>query len=252
MFTFSILLICLLATSCSQLGTESSEHGTNNLNNTSAQPSQQELTDSDNNEFEITSEIYSENNIRITYPQICNLHDGDKQERINDIIKEGAYGFLANLLDDDRASLNYDIEYKISFKNASILSIIYTGSDIGQNWYCDVFRATNIDIANEKILALTDLVDVNDDFIKLYREGKLVYPEAPEGKAVVLGLSVYTDEQWILRLSKIGKELTQDYYYLTQGSLGISVPIARASGWHAEIEISFTDLVDNLKVEIEM
>ncbi|WP_258049910.1 hypothetical protein [Clostridium weizhouense] len=46
------------------------------------------------NEYEITSEIYTKNNVKINYPQIKNLNDSEKLKSINKDLQEEALNSL--------------------------------------------------------------------------------------------------------------------------------------------------------------
>ena len=54
-------------------------------------------------------------------------------------------------------------------------------------------------------------------------------------------------------LDTIGTENQSDTFsYLTKDSLGISVSVSHAEGDHAEFEIRFSDIKDNIKSENEV
>ena len=57
-------------------------------------------SDKNKNQYDIVKETYTDKNIIINYPQISNLRNREKQERLNEIIKTQALVVLEDYKND--------------------------------------------------------------------------------------------------------------------------------------------------------
>ncbi|MEC0232632.1 PdaC/SigV domain-containing protein, partial [Paenibacillus alba] len=103
---------------------------------------------SNRTDYKIVTDIYTNNNIKIQYPQINNLIDNVKQNKINQIIKDNAYGYLKDFSQEEINSLSWDINYRITWKSKNLMSIQYSGYSYyeGAAHPVDQFYTTNIDM----------------------------------------------------------------------------------------------------------
>lgn len=218
--------------------------GQNNINDNS---------NSTGSSYNIIKESYTEKNIKINYPQIVNLSDQSKQKRLNDKIKESAYGSLKNLSKEDKDNLDIDLDYKITLKTDDLLSLFYSGSTYykGANHPNAELYTTNIDVKNEKILRLADLINIDENFVLKFRNAKMISPQNKQKDMVLSPPFDNSNQEWIERFDNADTKGSgaQDYSYLTKDSLIISVPVAHVFGDHAEFEIKYQYLKDNLKTE---
>jgi len=129
------------------------------------------------------------------------------------------------------------------------LGVKYVGSSYVKDgaYPKNIFFTTNLDIKKGKKLLLSDIVEINDDFVDLLRKAKyvpydsdlIVESEAREE------LSNYSNAELISYLNKSdeisdGNELGV-FTYFTKGSLGISFNVPHVLGDHVEFEIKYSD-----------
>ncbi|MBB6217226.1 hypothetical protein HNQ80_003345 [Anaerosolibacter carboniphilus] len=200
--------------------------------------------------YEIIKASYIDKNIKINYPQIVHLGDESKQKKINEIIKDDAYGYLKNYSEEGNNDFDLDLDYHITWKSSNLLSIQYSGYsyDKGAAHPNYEFYTTNIGINKEKTLRLTDLVNINEHFVTQFKGGKLK-SSITEQKYI---LDEYSNQEWISRINNIDSNDSEMYWYLTEDSLGISVQISHSAGDHAEFEIKYQDIQENIKHENEI
>jgi hypothetical protein len=203
--------------------------------------------------YNIIKESYTEKNIKISYPQIANLSDQSKQKILNEKIKESAYGSLKNLSEEDKDNLDINLDYQITLKTDDLLSLFYSGSTYckGANHPNAEFYTTNIDIENEKVLRLTELINIDENFVLKFRNAKMISPKNKQKDIVLSPPFDNSNQEWIERFRSADSKGsgTQDYSYLTKDSLIISVPVAHVFGDHAEFEIKYRDLKDNINTK---
>lgn len=211
--------------------------------------------DRENTTYDLSKETYVNKNIVINYPQVVNLRDNNKQKTINQIIKRDA---LKAFDDNDSVEINYVIK----LKNANILSIQYFGCRNTKDTPhpTNEFYTTNIDLNKGGKLRLTDLVNINDAFEKKFEEGEFIdwegdtTSEASQRRLAVLtelnDLSANDLLKCFSESDDVGEaNISNTYSYLTNDSIGISVNISHAIGDHAEFEIKYQEVADNLKAE---
>lgn len=193
-------------------------------------------------QFDITKATYSDQNIKINYPQITNLSDSSKQQKINTLIKTSALEVL-NDYKDSLSSLSLTMDYAIKYQGADLLNIEYLGLANVQDTAhpVNVIQTTNIDLAKEKQLALSEAVTVNDSFAEKIKAGKykayssdLNLEDAGGLKDVLNGFSSQD-------LLESFKQQTAKYYF-TKDSLGVSLEVAHAVGDHLEMEMEYKTL----------
>jgi hypothetical protein len=204
---------------------------------------------SNSESYELITESYIDREMKINYPQIINLSDGDKQKRINNIIKNKAYGYLENDTEEENNEYSLDIDYHVTWKSSNLLSIQYSGYSYykGAAHPVDQFYTTNIDLNKETTLRLIDLVAIDENFVKEFKNGKL--QSSIVDKEYIL--EEYSNQEWIDILS--GADDTSEISsYLTKDSLGISLEISHAVGDHVEFEINYQDISSNIKAENEV
>lgn len=205
-----------------------------------------EVSTSENDNYDIVKATYADKDININYPQISNLSDSDKQERINKLIKTQALEVLEDYK-DGISNLKFSMDFEIMYKGADLLSIQYLGLSAtkGAAFPINEFNTTNIDLAKEQLLTLTDVVTVNDSFIEKFNSGKYkAYGSdlnlESEG-ALSDALTNFDDNDLIESL----KQQTSKFYF-AKDSLVVSAEVAHVMGDHMEMEIKYDDLGDLL------
>jgi hypothetical protein len=200
--------------------------------------------------YEITKESYIDKDVKINYPQITNLTDRAKQEKVNDIIKnEALKGFRYYPMVDNELSLT--INYEIKRKSENLLSIQYSGIGYVKNAAHpnNIFYTTNININEGIRLRLKDMVNIDESFVEKFKEASKALQSETSGildefsNAVLIKMFSEADS-----LDNIGTENQSDTFsYLTKDSLGISVSVPHALGDHTEFEINYRDIAQNIK-----
>jgi hypothetical protein len=220
---------------------EQPDHNNNNSSPNNPSPS--------SNPYEITKTNYTENNIKINYPQLKKSSDQQKEKTINELIKKEAIKVLNYYLPEVQ-DLTLEINYEIKSKSPSLLSIQYTGvgymnSAAHPNNH---YYTTNIDIETGTILQLKDMVNIDENFVgNLKQNAKSMKPEH-QGilnsihPSDLLNMLTNADS-----LDNIGTENQSDTFsYFTSDSLGISIPVSHAEGDHAEFEITYQAIAQNI------
>lgn len=202
-------------------------------------------------DYDIVKEIYTNNkNIKIHYPQINSLSDNVKQNKVNQIIKDNAYGYLKNFSQEEINNLSWDINYSITWESKNLLSIQYSGYsyDEGSAHPVDQFYSTNIDMKREITLKLKDLINIDEDFVTKFKKGRLQSTILEQRDT----LERHTNQKWVEMLNNADSNESEIKTYLTKDSIGISVEVAHVIGDHAEFEIKYEDILKNVKDENEI
>ena len=196
--------------------------------------------------YDLAKESYNDadKNIEINYLQITNLNDNNKEKIINTLIKNDAFQMLEDYKSGDVDLTVLEIDNEIKLKSDKIMSIQYSGYANFKNSAHPhhIFFTTNINIDNENDIKLIDLVNIDKDFVELFRSKKFkaVSPIYQTGY-----LESYSNDELI-------ETLKTAQLYLTTDSLGISVDVPYAIGDHAEFEINYKDIKDNIKSKNEI
>lgn len=188
----------------------------------------------------------------INYPQITGLVANDKQERINEIIEDEALKVL-NYYENPFGSVEVTIDYNISLTTPDILSIQYTGIGTVSNAAHPnkLFYTTNIDIEKGTKIRLADVIKIDSDFNQKFINGEFIALWTEQSEQIDLSEfsieNLQEDFTEADSLDNIGTEKQSDVFsYFTEDSLGISIPVPYAIGGHAEYEIKYQDLKDNI------
>jgi hypothetical protein len=201
------------------------------------------------NPYEITKATYTENNIKINYPQLTKSSDQQKEKTINQILKKEAIKVLNYYLPEVQ-DLTLEINYEIKSKSPSLLSIQYTGVGYmnGAAHPNNHYYTTNIDIETGTILQLKDMINIDENFVdNLKQNAKSMKPEHHGilnsiHPSDLLNMLTNADS-----LDNIGTENQSDTFsYFTSDSLGISIPVSHAKGDHAEFEITYQAIAQNI------
>ncbi|MBM4765434.1 DUF4163 domain-containing protein [Bacillus sp. B15-48] len=201
-------------------------------------------------EYQLVTETYSRENVKVEYPQIVYLKDEGKQQEINEFIKKEALAHFLETMQSIEPDQKYeaDGEYEVKLKNDKILSIAYKSyNNISPSAHpYHLFSTTNIDVNTGKKLFLTDFVSTIDkEFINLIKTAKYVGEIESEFEQQIReqAFGLYdSDEKLISALSSSKEGVNGIYAYATENTLGISMPVAHVAGGHAEFEIDISEL----------
>ncbi|GMQ56007.1 hypothetical protein AN1V17_03990 [Vallitalea sediminicola] len=194
------------------------------------------LVSCSSSKMNIVEDTYSEEKILINYPQIENKNDKEEIKILNKIIEDEALNILDYYDVNDISSL--EIDYKISFCNDKIISINYSGLGNAKKSVCpnNIFYTTNIDIENQTILKLSDVIDIDDSFLDKFKSDDFSAVRSEQ-----IGL---LDD---LSIEELKDEISANNFYINERTLGISVEVIHVLGDHAEYEIAYTDIDDNVR-----
>lgn len=198
--------------------------------------------------YGIVRHTYSKKNITINYPQIIKLGDNRRQKKINRIIKEESLKIIDLYKDSIEGNdINIDVNYTVGLMNPHMLSIQYSGySNIKNTAHPNnLFYTTNVNINTGNKIRLKDIVNINESFVKRFRNGEYrdweSGPNAERRAAVMEYLRSISDKdliRYFYEADDLGlKNPSNTFSYLTKDSLGISMGVPHVLGEHAELEI---------------
>ncbi|MHB0883494.1 polysaccharide deacetylase family protein [Paenibacillus sp. SEL1] len=213
-------------------------------------------THSERQSYELIQEEYSKNGIVIKYPQIIKLKDIAKQKSLNKILKADALEGLQNYADSN-SGVHVEIDYEIKRQSERFLSVQYTGihymKDAAYPTY--MFYTTNLDMKQVSRIKLRDLIKVEKPFIELIKSGKITAVQ-PEQQGLI---GDFTKDDLIQLLTNadvtkgsLAEVEMESFSYFTNDSLGMSVPMAHVVGDHAEYEIRFAQIPENIRRNEEL
>ncbi|MGM1021098.1 MAG: DUF4163 domain-containing protein [Bacillota bacterium] len=213
-------------------------------------------TDTGQQSYELIQEKYSENGIVIKYPQITKLEDAEKQKSLNQILKSEALKGLHDYADSN-SGVRVEIDYEIKRQSERFLSVQYTGIPYVKDaaYPSHMFYTTNLDMKQASRIRLRDLVKVEKPFIELIKSGKITAVQ-PEQQGLI---GDFTKDDLIQLLANAdvtkgspAEAEMESFSYLTNDSLGMSVPMAHVVGDHAEYEIRFAQIPENIRQNEEL
>lgn len=180
------------------------------------------------------------NQVTIEYPVVIGLSYKRVEDDINTLIEDQARQVLSSYDYENRGKLTLDITYQIALSTPDTLSINYSGLGYveGAAHPNKIFYTTNIDTRTGERLGLVDLVTIDDDFVSSFINGAFKYAGPLK--------SEYKDDIFIN--NNLDDFINADhnngiYSYLTEDSLGISLPVAHAIGGYALYEIPYENEV---------
>lgn len=213
-------------------------------------------TYSERQSYELIQEEYSKNGIVIKYPQIIKLKDIAKQKSLNQILKTDALEGLQNYADSN-AGVHVEIDYEIKRQSERFLSVQYTGIHYVKDaaYPTHMFYTTNLDMKQVLRIRLRDLVKVEKPFIELIKSRKITAVQ-PEQQGLI---GDFTKDDLIQLLTNadvtkgsLAEVEMESFSYFTNDSLGMSVPMAHVVGDHAEYEIRFAQIPENIRQNEEL
>ncbi|WP_088189263.1 DUF4163 domain-containing protein [Desulfosporosinus sp. FKA] len=277
------LIISIVLTGCSPKTANNKnnnlskvQQSTDKLTNQNTEvPKSNNKPDTGNNlAFNLVASTYTNKNIKINYPQITGFSDSNKQNQINNLIKNDILNDyqkdIANLVkyyykDNAQAedALTEDVNYYIKLNSTKLLSVLYVknGSIPGSAHPNTSVHSVNIAIESGTILKFKDLININNNFVEKIKNVKsgLWIPKPLPGiettdeinkelrGALASNLSMLQNKDLIDQFN------ADDYsYYFTKDYFGMTSDIPHALGDYAEVEIKYGDIKDNMKPENEV
>ena len=195
------------------------------------------------NVYEVTRETYTDRAITIHYPQISNMNDREKQNRLNEIIKSEALSILRDYDKESLAKLTVKLDFVIGRQDAQLLSAQFTGSRFlkGTPYPTALFQSVNLDMKAGSKLRLRDIVQVDEKFVDFVLKGRRIAVEGVTNERLKL------DKSKLLKVfnqadsSVSGENPERAFSYFTNDGMGISFSVIHALGDHVEYEFGKAD-----------
>lgn len=208
------------------------------------------LEDGSDSTYEIqvyTKAPNQDSSVKIQYP----VFSGNKAEEINAIIMAHVleHAQLSPLYFSDPENIKMTVEYQsaVTLQNSKIISIVFWGTfdtEISHFPTTTLF-SINIDLQSMKLLSLTDLYTINEEFEKIFFE-KTFFPSNP--------ITSYSEETFSEMLKLQTPEYTSSgpftyadsmKYFLKPEGIVFSMSAVHASGSdHFEAELLYSDIQD--------
>lgn len=227
-----------------------------------------EVTAEDNSTSHIQNVVYQKDGIDASYPEILSGGTAAMRKEWNQIIREDfdkiiqIYSFQPfpkpTPPSTGVAPTFLTVSYKIKGNTEAWLSLFYL-ADFNSAYSAhpsNLIYTTNIDKRNSRRIRLSDIIDVNEAFVKEFRTWKI--KDSSENtneiqEAIYDYISHISDEE-LLAGFRAADHIGSDnpwgiYSYLTNDSLGISIEVPNYAGDHAEFEQALTHLDQYLKPE---
>jgi uncharacterized protein YceK len=197
--------------------------------------------------YSITTATFSQDNIKIQYPQIHGLGDNSKEKIINDLIKNDVLNSQVEApikyyqdSGDTKVNLTLDLKYQVKMNTNELLSVIYTGySNIqGSAHPTNDIYTINMDVKNATKLKLSDFTTIDANLAEKIKQSTSVTNDAVKGgmdKNVLITAIKSMDDETLIQGLK--DQEAYNTFYVTPDSLVVSVDVAHAIGDYALVEL---------------
>jgi len=185
-----------------------------------------------------------EHNIWIKYPQLSGSNSNLNE--INQTIKNYAKDYIYNnysVYAPPAGFISIEIEYEITLSSCDLFSVVFYGYGNAKKAAHpnNEFFTLNINLQDAKQILISDLYQVDDNFITACLE----LWKSP--KALKKIERVELPEEKVLYLADENLKSNTFSIYLTDDSLGITFNVSHAIGDHMEIEIPYQGISEFLK-----
>ena len=213
--------------------------------------------------YYVVDKKYDNYGLHITYPQITNLNDKDKQNKINELIKSEALTALSFYGNGDGRigveDANWEINYKIKLESKNIFSLTFSGMENDKDSHYPINRlyTLNIDMNKCTKLKLSDFVNIDEKFVDKLRKCRVSEPgvNGIGDRAFKLLCNWQSTEDFIEYLQGSDSSYKASPYtfsYLTKDMLVIGTGIQHNLGDRIEIKLKYEDIKDNIKSDNEI
>lgn len=230
-----ITLICILVLSVGYTSANASKP----LEMSSEEPTENNTKHQD---YDLKGNTFKEKDIKIEYPQIVNSNN-NKLNSINKLIKEKAISAYDDIIKNLEKGQTYEVdgEYDIKLNDGNILSIAYTSYNniVPSAHPFNKFYATNIDMKSGQELSLSDFVSkIDNNFIYNLKNGNYVGSIDTIYSTQLFNevFSYYSNDAELIKAIKSAP------FYITEESIGISLPVSHVFGDYANIEIPLSEI----------
>ncbi len=184
---------------------------------------------------------YTQNSIKIIYPQFIKDDSMPNCDKVNDLLRSEALSIIDTYDEDRLDDLFLEVEYEIVLKTDDIISIKFFGyGDVKETAHPNRhFYTLNVDLHEAKKFYLEDFINT-EDLAAVIKDKNMSF-DMKENES---SLYTYYVNQWLNfeRLSHCDRADSEMYSYLTKTSLGISFPMPHALGDYKKVEIDYVDI----------
>lgn len=192
--------------------------------------------------YVVNRESFSEGeDIIIYYPQISGLDDQERQDKINEIIRQDARSVLPE--DNDLSKLNLELDYEIKWQGSNVLSIWYDGMEYYEEAAHpnNIIITTNIDMNRGSRIKFQDIFYIDQLLVEnLLRKNTYVWPLGSAEQEIM----EYIQQELIDDFIK--STLYDNSFYLAWDFVGFSKFTSHAAGDYAVYEVKYQDILDSI------
>lgn len=196
--------------------------------------------------LEISSELFTEDGVEISFPQLSDLKDIELQNKMNIKLKEEAFREYQNSIDFFMSK-----KYEIIYQDEHTISVIYSGYAYNKNaaYPRDTFTTINIDLQTGDRIQLKDIVKIDDGFVIKLRETLSSYIDKNPDWEPVYSERLKSSNEYLLNLLwEADSEKSGDCFsYLTKDYLGLIFSTSHVAGDHFEIKVNNSDIKEYIK-----
>ena len=189
-------------------------------------------------ENSFTSKQYTKGNINVSYPQLAH-EDSGKANKMNSVItKDASYYFEKDYYE----GYTGEIKYHIPFVNDEFVSITYEGlltSPIN-SYPINLTYSTLVNMETGEKIRLNDLVNLDDAFVKAFKQGEIVTDQSSEYKQEIKKYIAGLDNQDLLKkfLEADKMNFPEVFVYVTEDSIVVTIAVVHALGDFIRVQIS--------------
>ena len=158
--------------------------------------------------------------LTINYPQLYNMENIDKENRLNDMLFKEALD-IRDII-NDREYIEYSIDYEIMEANEEVISILFTGFVHSPQKVNNIVYTVTIDLDNERFMDLSEFYNIDKSFIDRFenKEFKSTEGDVSEMNELVSEyVASYSDKKHI------------HDFYIKDEILGLVIPAPQAMNY---------------------
>lgn len=161
--------------------------------------------------------------LEIKYPQVYNMEDSEKENRINDSLYKEAVNYHDVL--SNRNYHDYRVDYQLMEVNQDVISILFLGEVSDLKTANSFAHAVTIDMNSESQLDLKDFLEINQSFVEenLYSKFDVVENNFDEKSDNTPFVETFVDDYEL-------QAHTNDFY-INGESIGIIIPTYNSMGY---------------------
>jgi len=164
-----------------------------------------------------------EKSLIIRYPQLYNMKDVEKEERVNNVL----FKEVLNIRDvmNNRNYIEYNIDYKVMESNEKILSVLFTGFIKSSQKANSIAYSVTIDLTKEKLMDLSEFYKIDKSFVytHLHKDFKVF-----ENNFDNLNENDPYIEEYV---RDYNQNIHNHDFYIKNGTLGLIIPAPQATGY---------------------